>query len=281
MPCACRSALAGDEYDELGGFWQTSPMTDTRDGGGGPSIGNEGGGQSRWDRLRPFAEGITALTAIGALIFTGISVQQGRSQAKISEQGQYTDRYARAVEELGSTAVDVRLGGLYALERLASDSPRDVATIRQVVAAFVGDRAVYTKFLKSPDPGFLGRMLDIDAALTILSRMPKAGDPVNLGYARFTGVALDGDRFTGSLLSGTKFVQSGLQSANLTECDLRGADFSDANLEHADLSNSELSNAFLSADLVDAKLVLCVVSCLTLRCLGRSGHGESSSATKE
>jgi hypothetical protein len=28
-------------------------------------------------------------------------------------------------------------------------------------------------------------------------------------------------------------------------------------------------------------LVLRVVSCLTLRCLGRSGHGESSSATRE
>jgi hypothetical protein len=32
---------------------------------------------------------------------------------------------------------------------------------------------------------------------------------------------------------------------------------------------------------LDYVLVLRVVSCLTLRCLGRSGHGESSSATKE
>jgi hypothetical protein len=42
--------------------------------------------------------------------------------------------------------------------------------------------------------------------------------------------------------------------------------------------------ASLADDLIAARereRVLRVVSCLTLRCLGRSGHGESSSATKE
>jgi hypothetical protein len=43
------------------------------------------------------------------------------------------------------------------------------------------------------------------------------------------------------------------------------------------------SNGHSDADVKDARyaLMLRVVSCLTLRCLGRSGHGESSSAPKD
>src|SRR6516164_8690295 len=36
-----------------------------------------------------------------------------------------TDRYTRAIEQLGSKELDVRIGGIYALERIARDSARD------------------------------------------------------------------------------------------------------------------------------------------------------------
>ncbi|WP_447002509.1 pentapeptide repeat-containing protein [Saccharothrix isguenensis] len=48
-----------------------------------------------------------------------------------------TDLYTKAVELLGGDSAAVRLGGLYALERLAQDNPRHRQTIINVVCAYL------------------------------------------------------------------------------------------------------------------------------------------------
>jgi hypothetical protein len=48
-----------------------------------------------------------------------------------------TDLYATAVEQLGSEKAPVRLGGLYALERLAQDNPTQRQTIVNVLCAYL------------------------------------------------------------------------------------------------------------------------------------------------
>ncbi len=48
--------------------------------------------------------------------------QAANDQARIAEQGQFTERFSRAAEQLGNPALPVRLGGIYALWRLAEDS---------------------------------------------------------------------------------------------------------------------------------------------------------------
>src|SRR4051794_10233968 len=65
----------------------------------------------------------TALAALGALVYTGASlnVTQGQNAAQnaLAAQSQYTDRYTKAVDQLGQQGVDrlqIRLGGIYALE---------------------------------------------------------------------------------------------------------------------------------------------------------------------
>ena len=57
------------------------------------------------------------LFAAGALVFTARNFT-------LSREGQVTDRYTRAIEQLGSDKLDVRIGGIYALERVARDSPK-------------------------------------------------------------------------------------------------------------------------------------------------------------
>jgi hypothetical protein len=53
---------------------------------------------------------ITATTAVGALVFTGLSLNATRDQISITEQGQFTDRFSRAVDQLGQQGPD-RLHG--------------------------------------------------------------------------------------------------------------------------------------------------------------------------
>jgi len=60
-----------------------------------------------------------------------------QEQFTLTRQGQITDRYTKAIEQLGSDKLDVRLGGIYALERIAKDSERDHPTVVEVLGAFV------------------------------------------------------------------------------------------------------------------------------------------------
>ena len=48
-----------------------------------------------------------------------------------------TERYTKAIEQLGEDKLDVRLGGIYSLERVARDSPRDHPTVMEVLTAFI------------------------------------------------------------------------------------------------------------------------------------------------
>jgi uncharacterized protein YjbI with pentapeptide repeats len=60
-----------------------------------------------------------------------------RNQLKLSEQGLVTDRYTRAVEQLGHEKAPVRLGALYSLEHLAQDNPEYRQTVVDVVCAYL------------------------------------------------------------------------------------------------------------------------------------------------
>jgi hypothetical protein len=71
----------------------------------------------------------------GALLFTARNFT-------LSREGQVTDRYTKAIEQLGSEKLDVRIGGIYALERVARDSPRDHPTVMEVLAAFVREHCL-------------------------------------------------------------------------------------------------------------------------------------------
>lgn len=69
-------------------------------------------------RLLTFSAG---LFAAGALIFTARNFTLSRRAFQLTEQGQVTERYTKAIEQLGSEKLDVRIGGIYALERVARD----------------------------------------------------------------------------------------------------------------------------------------------------------------
>jgi hypothetical protein len=57
--------------------------------------------------------------------------------AKAAEDKQITERFTKAVEQLASQEITVRLGGIYALERIANNSEDDHWTIMEVLTAFV------------------------------------------------------------------------------------------------------------------------------------------------
>jgi hypothetical protein len=79
--------------------------------------------------------------AAGALIFPARNFALSRRTLHRAEQGQVTERYTKAIEQLGSDKFDVRIGGIYALERVERDSARDQPTVMEVLAAFVREHS--------------------------------------------------------------------------------------------------------------------------------------------
>ena len=61
---------------------------------------------------------VTLVSAMVGTLALG-SIVTGLRTYRLSQHGQFTDRYSRAVEQVASEKVTVRLGGIYALERLA------------------------------------------------------------------------------------------------------------------------------------------------------------------
>src|SRR5262249_46526201 len=62
-------------------------------------------------------------------------------QLTIAREGQITDRFTKAIGQLGDEKLAIRLGGIYALERIARDSERDHWPIMEVLTAYVRHHA--------------------------------------------------------------------------------------------------------------------------------------------
>jgi len=89
------------------------------------------------------------LFAAGALVFTVRNFT-------LSREGQVADRYTKAITQLGDETLNVRIGGIYALERVARDSAKDHPTVMEVLAAFIRARAAplpaASRYMLTPTP---------------------------------------------------------------------------------------------------------------------------------
>jgi hypothetical protein len=208
---------------------------------------------------------LTALATVGALYFntnqTSQALQATRDQVGLSAQGQLTDRFSKAVEQLGNKdSLEVRLGGIYALERIAGDSARDHPTVMEVLSAYVREhapRTTCTSLALSARP-----TTDVQAILTVIARRDENQDRDTLDLnntclpgTSFGSTSLVGADLGGTDLSGANLILADLSGADLTDANLSGADLGAADLTTADLSGADLSGAFFDvANLGSANL---------------------------
>ena len=185
---------------------------------------------------------VAGLFAAGALWFTALNFS-------LSREGQVTDRYTKAITQLGDEKLDVRIGGIYALERVARDSARDHTTVMEVLTAFIREHS--QEQWPQSDPG--GREQersprpDVRAAVTVVGRRDAERDMllIDLGGAKLAGVDLTLANLT----------RAKLTRADLTDADLTFADLAGANLTRADPSRANIVGADLTrANLIDVDL---------------------------
>jgi hypothetical protein len=88
------------------------------------------------------------LALLFGLYFTWRRVEISQKTLEVQQDQQVTERFTRAIDQLGATddmgdpRLEIRLGGIYALERIARDSPeRDYSTVMEVLTAYVRENA--------------------------------------------------------------------------------------------------------------------------------------------
>jgi hypothetical protein len=204
----------------------------------------------------------TGLLAIGALIYTGRSFTLTRREAqrqaevsqktlRLAEHGQVTGRYTSAIEQLGSDKLDVRIGGIYALERIAGDSERDHATVMEVLSTFVtvhSHEEWNAPYLPGGHVDSDRPRPDVQAAVTVIARRDPDRD--------LESIDLIGAHIPGAFLPQARFREAHLSHSNLSIATLDSAEFSDARLVAAILSRANLACAMLDgADLSRANLI--------------------------
>jgi uncharacterized protein YjbI with pentapeptide repeats len=213
--------------------------------------------------------GLPGLAALVALVFTYQQVNATNAQLQIAEQGQITDRYNAAITNLGSPSIEVRLGGIYALQRLMQDSPRDQSTVIAVLCAFVRDQ---TSSAATPKQSAASQLpTDIQAALTVVgtrntanggtvdfdhTQLPDAQlSSLKLFRANFFNANLDGADLIGADLARADLFAATLTGATLTGATLTGANLDGATLDNVDFIRATLNGAtFPGADLSGANL---------------------------
>lgn len=197
---------------------------------------------------------------MGALYFntqqTFEALQATRDELKLSEQGQLTDRFSKAVELLGNNDnLEVRLGGIYALGRIAHDSVRDRPAVMEVLSAYVREHAPLS--LCSDVDASLHPAVDVQAILTVLSRPDTKQNRgiLHLDQTCLQGANLPDADFSQAFLSYTDLSKSNLSKANFSEAHLSSVDLPGAILTEADFSKAELhGGVFSAADLRGADL---------------------------
>jgi hypothetical protein len=194
------------------------------------------------DRHTAITDTRTSLVAVLAAIGAAGGLAYTARTYRLSREGQITDRYSRAAEQLTSDRLAARLGGIYAMERLMRDSPADQPAVLEILAAYV----------RQPPPPAESRQWnrpteDVQAALTVLGRRKRTA---NDGTLDLRGVQIQGAELSGADLSGAE-----LSGADLAEARLTGAKLEGATLVRTDLSRADLTRAILvGADLDAAKL---------------------------
>lgn len=247
---------------------------------------------------------LASITIIGTLIAQAIRVWTSERQTRTIEQGHVTDRLTKAIEQLGAEKtskrilrdadgrevlkenvpvvvettvpnLEVRLGAIYALERIAKD--RDHQTIMEILCAYIRENAKGSEAQLSPVDGLSDWLeaqhplrVDVQAAATVIGRRPELRRQAetqadfrldlrgaNLRHGDLTKARLEGANLWWTLLEGADLTKARLDQANLGEARMGRANLTSARLKRADLRWARMFEANLDRALMHDATLIC------------------------
>ena len=231
---------------------------------------SEDGKASNGDTLRNVGFIVAGVVALAFALWRALVAQSqakaAHGQTETAQQSLLNERYQRGAEMLGSPVLSVRLGGIFALQRLAEEHPEQYHV--QVMRLFCA-------FVRNPprmggEPTVSGKLrADVQAAITAIGESSydrqlleeKAEYRLDLRNAHLENADMRWLNFAGVDLQDAYLTEADLTKTVLSSANLMGADLSSAGLFSTDLSDAELLETNLSGarlmgtDLSDACLI--------------------------
>jgi uncharacterized protein YjbI with pentapeptide repeats/competence protein ComGC len=231
------------------------------------------------------------IPAVGGLFFWITAYMTWRNLVS-SEEKQITERFSKAVEQLGSEKSPTVIGAIYSLERISKDSEKDYQKAMEILIAFIKNN----NSIDDHQNQLAKVHQSIQEVITIVGRRTSnpnrdINEKLDVSYVNLTKISIlnldlskidfRGSCFTHGNINGAKFIDSNLTDSNFsyvneksigtrernefTKADLRGAnfhkavliksDFRNARMVATDLTNAQLSNSnMIGANLVGANM---------------------------
>ena len=216
------------------------------------------------DTVRSVALVVGGIVAILLALWRSVVAERqataAKRQSEVGERTYLNERYRQAASMLGDSSLQVRLGGIVALERLAEDHSADFRhEAFKLLLEFVRTPPVLQQAQPNIWDGWLQlerptTRQDVQAAVEViarLERLPRIGDDrsqflMDLREAQLCGVDLRRLRLSGATLENANLTFANLESMDLTRAQLQWANCRQARFGRADLSDAHLSDAAFS-----------------------------------
>jgi uncharacterized protein YjbI with pentapeptide repeats len=199
------------------------------------------------------------LVLIG-LYFTYEQLVAARVSIQVSQQTQLTDEYSKAVEQLGNNSSQIRLGGIYALQRLEENSDTYTSIVKNVLSMYIRQKS------KLPDSS---KFDEIQAALTVIfpkvssHDTTKTSDRINLSNSflldfDFSGSYLCNVKMDNCVCSGSSFKNAVITSSKAYGTNFNAADFSAAKISNTVFYGADFPGAvFRNASIINCNFKIC------------------------
>jgi hypothetical protein len=236
---------------------------------------SEKGASRLWNEYHANREDLAPLFTLAAgVAVAAVALARHFAQTEADRQRRITETFGKAIEQLGSDKPEVRLGGIYLLERISKESLDDYWSVMETLTAFVRECSRrneverttrdFEQFVEAGRPdgesaeqGERDARLatEIAAVLTVIKRRSKrrqAREVINAWYLDLSGAVLKRADLFEVRLGGINLRAADLEGANLRDAilggaDLRGARLRDAILDGADLGSTDLNGANLNS----------------------------------
>lgn len=200
---------------------------------------------------------LSVIVAVSGIIISIIALHYNRKQTfaaekniSIAQEGLKNgliEQLRGAVDQLGNEKLEIRLGGIYALERISNESEKDYWPIMEILTAYVRENssAEISEFSEVRTISS-----DIQAILTIIGTRKysfRKGEDKRLELqgtylqnANLIEAHLEGINFEGAHLEGTNFEEAHLEKTDLIEVHMKKTSLVEAHLEGAHLNEAHL-----------------------------------------
>lgn len=162
----------------------------------------------------------------------------------IARDSHITERFTRAVDQLGNQARDIRLGGVHALGRVSRESNKDHSIIITILTDYVRTNSNVANHSENNCPKYRSFSMDILANENTTSGLFDRKVSTDIQAA----LSVIGERksFFNEKNKHLNLNETFLREADLSDLHFEGVFLSRANLEGAILSRTHLENAYLT-----------------------------------